>query len=78
MLLLAEGSTHLEQLLSRIVAVRSRVALHLRVIVQVLLAIGRGHYVSLHLLGLGMFVESVCDVFAAARAGLHLAARQFL
>ena len=77
-LLLAEGPTHLEQLLRSSIAVRSRVALHLRVIVKILLAIVRGHYISLHLLDLGMLVESVCDVFTAARAGLDLAACQFL
>ena len=44
---------------------------------KVLLAIVSGHYVSLQLLGLGMLVESLCDILPI-RTGLKLAACQLL
>ena len=76
--MLAEGAAHVEQLLSGSIAVRTTcIALHLRVIEKVLLAVIGRHYIRLQLLSLGMFVESFGDVFPI-RARLKLAACQFL
>ena len=78
MLMLAECSTHMEQLLSGSIAVRTTsITLHLRVIEKVLLAIVSGHYVSLQLLGLGMLVESLSDILPIC-TGLKFAACQLL